>query len=140
MLTKRVVKPPKRFITEFETEFKSETEEMTPVKKKYAKVSKNEDGPISTAESEPASFDEIIDSFKNERGSDSPEEIKEKIKMKMKKPFECKKCDDFFDDRKKLKKHVNHVHDKKKFYKCDLCDATFSKKFNIKFHISSVHE
>ena len=58
----------------------------------------------------------------------------------MKKPFECKECNEFFDDRKKLKKHQACVHDKKKFYKCDFCDATFSKKFSIKFHISSVHE
>ena len=51
MLTKRVVKPPKRFITEFETEFNSDTEETTPVIKKQAKISKNEDVPISTVES-----------------------------------------------------------------------------------------
>ena len=50
MLTKRVVKPPKRFITEFETEFKSDTEE-TPVINKQAKISKTEDVPISTVKS-----------------------------------------------------------------------------------------
>jgi len=78
MLTKRVVKPPKRFITEFETEIKSDTEETTPVIKKQAKISKNEDVPISTVESDPASIDEILNSLEKETKSDLTEENKEK--------------------------------------------------------------
>ena len=57
----------------------------------------------------------------------------------MKKPFECKECNEFFDDRKKLKKHQACVHDKRKFYKCDFCDATFTRFNDLRLHQENNH-
>ena len=103
MLSKRVVKPPKRLIADFETDLENETESK-PNKNKKRKLSKsltsssdprNPNLEIKTEiKEEPIEINETIPNF--------PEEEKNISKKKFN-PFKCDLCPEHFDDRSKLK-------------------------------------
>ena len=75
-----------------------------------------------------------------------------------KKPFLCKMCDKSFTEKRKLKRHIESVHerfvkpqtDEKVFsdpvaalatcLKCNECNYLFKNKRNLKVHIASVNE
>ena len=104
MLSKRVVKPPKRLIADFETDLENETESK-PKKNKKRKLAKNltsSSDPIvpnlekikTEIKEEPIEINETIPNF--------PEEEKNISKKKFN-PFKCDLCPEHFDDRSKLK-------------------------------------
>ena len=58
----------------------------------------------------------------------------------------CKVCGKGFSSKKKLKKHIDKVHNKSsltshlKSLKCNVCDKCFSQKHNLKRHQDTVHK
>ena len=103
MLSKRVVKPPKRLIADFVTDLENETESK-PNKNKKRKLSKSltssSDPIVPNLEIKTEIKEEPIEI--NETIPDFPEDEKN-ISKKKSNPFKCDRCTEHFDDRGKLK-------------------------------------
>ena len=103
MLSKRVVKPPKRLIADFVTDLENETESK-PNKNKKRKLSKSltssSDPIVPNLEIKTEIKEEPIEI--NETIPDFPEGEKN-ISKKKSSPFKCDLCPEHFYDRGKLK-------------------------------------
>ena len=52
----------------------------------------------------------------------------------------CKECNKSFRKKSILKKHIQSVHEKKKFYKCDICPKIYSTNRNLNNHKIKDHD
>ena len=52
----------------------------------------------------------------------------------------CPICNQTFQLKSYLKKHIATVHEGQKPYKCPQCDMNFSQKGGLKSHIDHIHE
>lgn len=62
------------------------------------------------------------------------EEITEEENLKM---INCNHCDETFDQKKKLNKHLREIHPRK--IKCKTCDKVFSENCELEVHIKTHH-
>ena len=73
-------------------------------------------------------------------GSDKNLDYIENYKLSI--SYICKECNQRFDRKENLTRHMGTVHtdndDKKKFL-CQQCPSKFSRKDNLKFHMSKKH-
>ena len=52
----------------------------------------------------------------------------------------CPECETFFVESKKLKKHIESLHDRvKKRYKCDYCTSSYNQKCGLIKHVKITH-
>ena len=54
-------------------------------------------------------------------------------------PYKCDECNEAFNRRDKLVKHIDRTHVGKK-YPCDICSKEFSEKGEVRRHIRRVHK
>ena len=65
---------------------------------------------------------------------------KKPLAWKVRKPTKmCHLCSKAFIGNKKLKQHIDAVHEKKRPYLCDICSNRFSQEGHLKAHIATVH-
>ena len=56
-----------------------------------------------------------------------------------KKSFQCKICNKLFDSERRLKNHLQMMHEKKGKFACDQCPKVYPFKFKLKQHVNIVH-
>ena len=52
--------------------------------------------------------------------------------------FNCRRCDETFDSKKNLKRHLISNHATK--IECNVCDEIFSKNYDLEVHIKTAHK
>lgn len=61
------------------------------------------------------------------------------IQHDVKNPYICHHCQQSYESKELLIKHVKDVHNDKRF-KCDQCGSSYSAKRSLKSHVKRVHE
>lgn len=53
--------------------------------------------------------------------------------------FFCPICDKFFTEKRKIKPHIQRIHNKEKNYKCDLCSYSSFIRYDMTSHMKRIH-
>ena len=149
MLSKRVVKPPKRLIADFETDLENETESKPKMnkKRKLSKSPTSSSNPIvpnleikTEIKEEPIEIIETIPDFSEDEKNISKKRSNAHIKaVHERKRFKCIECAKDFSNKSNLKVHMESVHEEKSF-ECKICNTKFGWKQGLSKHIELVHE
>lgn len=54
--------------------------------------------------------------------------------------FKCEKCDQLFNDKSAMKRHIKVIHDKVRDKKCDICGKAFTLPHHLRGHVMTVHK
>jgi KRAB domain-containing zinc finger protein len=79
-------------------------------------------------------------SNENKDNGESKNDSESKTESNQDTTFRCKKCDQRFETRYKLRKHMKDEHSREKDHKCSECDYRSSRKGDITRHYNVVHK
>ena len=67
--------------------------------------------------------------------------VHEGKEIKKRAPVQCEICENSFNSKYTLIRHISRVHEEIKTYvQCDICEMKFARKSSLTQHISTVHE